>query len=141
MKLRKLTLDDLPFLLSVRNHETTRKFLENDAVFTYKQCKDWFLTKKPVWYIIEVGGVDVGYIRTDGKKEVGCDIHPTYRKKGYATCAYKLYLKDKYEAELWVFENNFALKLYKKLGFNTTTEKRSVRGINYIKMIWKQPTT
>ena len=141
MKLRKLTLNDLPFLLSVRNDETTRRFLENDSVFTYEECKEWYNKTNPAWFIIEVEGEDIGYIRTDSKTEVGCDIHPAYRKKGYATSAYKLYLQDKYEAELWVFENNFALEMYKKLGFTPTHEKRDVRGIGYIKMIWKRPTT
>ena len=31
MILRKLTVDDLNFLIEVRNDESTRKFLENDA--------------------------------------------------------------------------------------------------------------
>ena len=35
MILRKLTVDDLNFLLEVRNDESTKKFLENDSEFTY----------------------------------------------------------------------------------------------------------
>jgi len=75
----------------------------------------------------------VGYIRTNGD-EVGCDIHPNFRKKGYAKMAYELYLQDKNYASLWVFEDNFAVKLYKKLGFTSTENSKMVRKRNYIKM-------
>jgi predicted acetyltransferase len=43
------------------------------------------------WYIIEVIQERVGYIRTNGD-EIGCDIHPNFRRKGYARMAYELYL-------------------------------------------------
>ena len=75
----------------------------------------------------------MGYIRTNGD-EVGCDIHPNFRKKGYAKMAYELYLQDKNYASLWVFEDNFAVKLYKKLGFTSTENSKMVRKRNYIKM-------
>ena len=38
MILRKLTEDDLNFLIEVRNDESTRKFLENDSEFTSDEC-------------------------------------------------------------------------------------------------------
>ena len=94
MILRKLTVDDLSFLLEVRNDESTRNFLENDSVFTYDDCKSWFESNNPLWFIIEIDEESVGYIRTNGD-EVGCDIHPNFRKKGYARQAYNLYLEDK----------------------------------------------
>ena len=139
MILRKLTVDDLNFLLEVRNDESTKKFLENDSEFTYDECKSWFESNNPLWFIIEVDGESVGYIRTNGD-EVGCDIHPNFRKKGYARQAYNLYLEDKKYATLWVFENNFAKKLYESLGFiEVVGEVKTIRDNNYINMVYNKP--
>ena len=139
MILRKLTVDDLSFLLEVRNDESTRKFLENDSVFTYDDCKSWFESNNPLWFIIEIDEESVGYIRTNGD-EVGCDIHPDFRKKGYARQAYNLYLENKKYATLWVFENNFAKKLYESLGFiEVVGEVKTIRNNNYIKMVYNKP--
>lgn len=136
MILRELSISDLPFLLQVRNDETTRINLENDSVFTLAQCEEWFLIRKPKWYIIEIDGNNVGYIRTNGV-EVGIDIHPTYRRKGYAREAYKLYLKDKEYASLWVFADNFAKNLYTELGFVENGNTKTIRGRDYIQMIYE----
>jgi hypothetical protein len=131
--LRPLTENDLPFLLEVRNDKSTRQFLENDSVFTLKESLKWFRDNQPKWFVIKMDTTSVGYIRTNGD-EVGCDIHPNFRKKGYAKMAYELYLQDKNYASLWVFEDNFAVKLYKKLGFTSTENSKMVRKRNYIKM-------
>ena len=131
--LRPLIKEDLQFLLEVRNDESTRFNLENNSIFTLKQCEEWFDLLTSPWYIIEVNQERVGYIRTNGD-EIGCDIHPNFRKKGYAKMAYELYLQDKNYASLWVFEDNFAVKLYKKLGFTSTENSKMVRKRNYIKM-------
>lgn len=136
MNLRELSISDLPFLLEVRNDETTRVNLENDSVFTLTQCKEWFLVRKPKWFIIEIGGNSVGYIRTNGD-EVGIDIHPNFRRKGYARDAYKLYLKDKEYASLWVFVDNFAKNLYTELGFVENGNTKTIRGREYIQMIYE----
>jgi len=133
INLRPLTENDLPFLLEVRNDESTRQFLEHDSKFTLKEALKWFRDGQPKWYIIKVNRMPVGYIRTLDD-EVGCDIHPDFRKKGYAKMAYELYLQDKDYASLWVFEDNFAVKLYEKLGFIPTGNSRIVRDRNYIKM-------
>ena len=133
INLRPLTENDLPFLLKVRNDDSTRQFLENNSKFTLKQSLKWFRETQPKWYIIEVNRFSVGYIRTNGD-EVGCDIHPNFRKKGYAKIAYELYLKDKDYASLWVFENNFAKNLYEKLGFVTNGKSITIRDRNYIQM-------
>jgi ribosomal protein S18 acetylase RimI-like enzyme len=136
MVLRTLSVSDLPFLLEVRNDETTRVNLENDSIFTLQQCTEWFLDKTPNWYIIEVDGNSVGYIRTNGD-EVGVDIHPEHRRKGYAREAYKLYLKDKEYTSLWVFVDNFAKNLYSELGFVENGNSKTIRGREYIQMILK----
>jgi len=131
--LKPLTETDLPFLLEVRNDDSTRSMLENNKVFTIEQCLVWFNKSHPKWYIIETNNQPVGNIRTNGD-EVGCDIHPNHRRKGYARMTYELYLKDKEYATLWVFEDNFAKKLYTKLNFKDTKEVKFIRGKKYIKM-------
>jgi hypothetical protein len=137
MNLRKLTEFDLPFLLEIRNDDTTRINLENDSIFTLQECNDWFFKKNPIWYIIEVDGNDVGYIRTNGD-EVGIDIHPNYRRRGYARDAYKLYLKDKNYASLWVFSDNFAKNIYIELGFVENGNTKIIRNREYVQMIYKK---
>ena len=135
MVLKKLTIWDLPFLIEVRNDETTRVNLENDSVFTLEECAEWFLNTNPIWYIIEVDNKRVGYIRTDGDV-IGIDIHPDYRRNGYAREAYKLFLKDKKFASLWVFVDNFAKNLYTELGFVENGNTKIIRDRNYIEMVY-----
>ncbi len=136
MILRQLCEDDLPFLLEVRNNESTRVNLENDSVFTLQECAEWFFKTNPNWYIIEVNNERIGYIRTNGD-EVGIDIHPKYRRNGYAREAYKLYLKDKDYASLWVFVDNFAKNLYTELGFVENGNSKIIRGREYIQMVYE----
>ena len=137
VNLRPLTENDLEFLLEVRNDDSTLQFLENDSKFTLEESTSWFKNTQPKWYIIEIFehpvAYSVGYIRTNGD-EVGCDIHPNFRRKGYARMAYKLYLKDKDYASLWVFEDNFAKNLYEELGFTANGKQITIRGRNYIQM-------
>jgi ribosomal protein S18 acetylase RimI-like enzyme len=134
--LAPLMEDDLEFLLEVRNNESTRKYLKNDSVFELKQSIKWFKEVQPKWFIIlNEENQKVGYFRTDGDT-VGCDIHPDYRRMGYARKAYKEYLKDKDYADLWVFEDNFAINLYKEIGFKEV-KNGIVRGRKYIKMIYE----
>jgi hypothetical protein len=131
--LRPLLITDLPFLLEVRNHESTKINLENDSTFTLNECEKWFGNLKSPWYIVKVNTEKVGYFRTNGD-EVGCDIHPNYRRKGYAKIAYEIYLKDKKYASLWVFDDNFAKQLYLNLGFKATENNKFVRERLYIEM-------
>jgi hypothetical protein len=133
INLRPLTENDLEFLLEVRNDNSTLQFLENDSKFTLKQSIKWFRETQPKWFIIEINRMSVGYIRTNGD-EVGCDIHPNFRRRGYAKMAYELYLKDKSYASLWVFKDNFAKNLYEKLGFIPNGKLITVRNRNYIQM-------
>jgi len=140
IELRQLRIDDLEFLLEVRNDDSTRVNLENDKIFNIDDCTKWFLTTNPMWYIILNNGEKVGYLRTDGD-EVGCDIHPKHRRKGYARLAYNEYLKDKDYATLWVFEDNFAKNLYESLGFIENGESKIIRDRKYVRMIWKKLVT
>lgn len=138
MKLRPLTKEDLPFLLEVRNQESTRYNLENDSIFFLEECESWFKNLKSPWYIIINEHLEsVGYLRTNGD-EVGCDIHPLHRRQGYAKAAYQEYLKDKSYASLWVFEDNFAKDLYTALGFIENGEQKSIRERKYIRMVYEK---
>jgi len=69
IELRQLRIDDLEFLLEVRNDDSTRINLENDTIFDINNCTKWFLTTNPIWYIILNNGEKVGYLRTDGDRE------------------------------------------------------------------------
>ena len=48
----------------------------------------------------------------------------------------KEYLEDTDYAELWVFEDNHAKKLYEELGFVETGEYETLRDRKYLKMIY-----
>ena len=138
IKLRLLNKNDLPFLLEIRNDDSTRFYLEDDSIFTLDECRKWFVNLNSPWYIIEtIEGNKVGYIRTNGD-EIGCDIHPKFRRKGYAKMAYKEYLKDKKYASLKVFKDNFAINLYKKLGFVEIGNGDLIRGREYVNMIFRK---
>lgn len=134
---KKITEEDLPFLLEVRNHESTRKNLENDNIFSLDECTSWFINTRPNWFVIYNNENKVGYFRTN-LDEVGCDIHPSYRRLGFAKMAYNLFLESKDYATLWVFEDNFAINLYIKLGFYKNGEEKNIRGRKYIKMIYEK---
>lgn len=140
MNLRKLEKSDLPFLLEIRNDDSTRIHLENDSTFTLEECERWYENLKTDWYIIEVDSLPVGYIRTNENGDVGIDIHMNHRRRGYATQAYMLLLRDKKTANLWVFDNNkIAFRLYKKLGFETTDTHKIIRNKKYVFMTYKKP--
>ena len=137
--LSPLTKKDLPFLLEVRNDETTRKFLGNNSEFTLKECEKWFKNLEAEWFIINYEDKSVGYMRTTPNGEVGLDIHPKHRRNGYARQAYKEYLKYKRFATLWVFEDNFAKSLYEELGFKPTGNIGEIRKRKYIQMFYYNP--
>ena len=54
--LKSLTESDLPFLLEIRNDDSTRCNLENNSKFTLKESLEWFRQNKPKWYIIYTRG-------------------------------------------------------------------------------------
>ena len=138
IKLKPITEDNLRFLLLVRNEESTRTQLKNDSAFTIEECEDWFEKMKPKWLMIYTeDDVEVGYLRIH-ENLIGCDIHPNFRRRGYARAAYTKYLEDVDYAELDVFENNFAKNLYLELGFKETGEVQDIRGRKYLRMVYKK---
>lgn len=136
--LKPLKKDNLRFLLLVRNIESTRTQLGNDTSFTIEECVDWFEKLEPSWLMIyNENSEEVGYMRIDGDT-IGCDIHPDFRRKGYARLAYQKYLEDTDYADLWVFEDNHAKKLYEELGFVETGEYETLRDRKYLQMIYEK---
>jgi len=134
--LEPLKEEHLEFLLEVRNDDSTRKFLGNDSKFTLKESKEWFKTLEAEWFIIKYLDEMVGYMRTTPNGEIGLDIHPNHRRKGFARMAYLKYLSNKKFATLWVFEDNFAKNLYTELGFKPTGNSTKVRGRDYFQMYY-----
>jgi ribosomal protein S18 acetylase RimI-like enzyme len=129
---------DLPFLIEVRNDESTRSQLGNDSLFTLEDSTQWFKKEQPEWLlIINHNLTRIGYMRIDGDT-IGIDIHPNFRRKGYARLAYQKYLEDTDYADLWVFEDNHAKKLYEELGFVETGEYETLRDRKYLKMIYEK---
>ena len=136
--LLSLLESDLPFLIEVRNDESTRSQLGNDSLFTLEDSTQWFKKQQPEWLlIINHNLTKVGYMRIDGDT-IGVDIHPNFRRKGYARLAYQKYLEDTDYADLWVFEDNHAKKLYEELGFVETGEYEMLRDRKYLKMIYEK---
>ena len=136
--LLSLLESDLPFLIEVRNDESTRSQLGNDSLFTLEDSTQWFKKEQPEWLlIINHNLTKVGYMRIDGDT-IGVDIHPNFRRKGYARLAYQKYLEDTDYADLWVFEDNHAKKLYEELGFVETGEYETLRDRKYLKMIYEK---
>lgn len=137
---------DLEFVNNIRNDITTRKNLRNSDLISLEETLKWFHDRKPMWFIIKVGGDRVGYMRTSlntGESIcIGCDIHPDHRGKGYAKSAYNLLMDDFYSLGyvlLWleVFrDNTVAYNLYKKLGFiEAGPPPRIVDGREYVTMV------
>jgi len=141
--LRKAVVTDIPYILSVRNDYSTRKWLGDSSTFSIEEGVEWFNTTKPVFYMILKGNRELGYLRTSDWTEdsvcVGCDIDPKQRGKGLGYKAYLLlfeHLKTVGIRKVWlkVFEENLiAVGLYNKLGF-TTVDDVPVGGRNYLTM-------
>jgi RimJ/RimL family protein N-acetyltransferase len=135
VELRPLKGDDLEFVSEVRHSPETLRFLHDQRVFSIEQMRKWFALSAPQWYVIENQGVEVGYVRTSNRDErnrsicVGADIHPKYRKRGFATAAYHKLLQGlKREGlhRVWLEVlpyNAGAIELYKKLGFQFEGQK------------------
>lgn len=140
--LRNMTKDDLNFVISIRNLESTRKYLENKALFTYEDSLLWFNTNKPFWLIIYFDKHRIGYFRTLKSEEfiyVGLDLSEEYRGKKLSYPVFQKclsYLRELGHQKfcLKVFEENeVAVRLYKKLGFKLVSSEL-VESKNYLYM-------
>jgi RimJ/RimL family protein N-acetyltransferase len=124
-----LAEDDLPFLLAIRNE--CRHFLHDEGSFTLDECREWFATRKPAFYVIVHDGERIGYFRTGAldaaarSLEIGADLHRDYRGRGLAKPAYTAFFnwlrtsRNLSEVRLEVLSHNVvALGLYRSLGFD-----------------------
>ncbi len=139
--------DDLGFVNKVRNDRKTRHFLKNSKKISIKDTIEWYRTQKPNWKIIEVEGEKVGYIRVSADTGeticIGCDIHPSHRRKGYARKAYETLINNLYEKGyivIWleVFRDNIpAISLYCNLGF-VEVGFRLLKEKDYVAMVHRR---
>ena len=134
-----VTQDDAEFILEIRNHPDTIKYLHTRDEYTVDEFKKWHEETSPEWLLIVDKDIDkpVGYVRTSERTDyelmVGIDIHIDYRRQGYATAAYKklfYILKAKmYQAvNLEVFDYNPAFEIYKHLGFESVSSDETELG-------------
>lgn len=120
--------EDLPFLLEVRND--CRDMLHDERAFSLQECRAWFRSQHPDFFIVRHNGDRVGYFRLSNRDAadrsiyVGADLHRQFRGHGLARPAYEAFfamLRDQQQiavAKLEVLSHNtVALGLYQKLGF------------------------
>lgn len=141
VRLEAMGLEDADFVLSVRNHPTSRSYLHDARAFSREEFSMWFLQGRPEWLTIrDEEGQRVGYVRTRWRDEarteveVGVDIHPERRRQGYASAAYaRLFerLSDKAVGTVWLEvldHNHAAFDLYRRLGFEAVGERPYANG-------------
>jgi ribosomal protein S18 acetylase RimI-like enzyme len=147
MLLKIIDKDDLVFVNNLRNHESTRHRLKNPNLISMEETYKWFEDSKPQWYIMLIDDQKVGYIRTSSDSGeticIGCDVHPDYRRKGYAKSAYLQFMNDLYKRGylvIWleVFRDNIpAFNLYKKLGY-IEIGSRNINEKEYVLMVHRR---
>ena len=126
LNIREMLVDDLPYFLNIRN--LSKEFLHDNSTFTLEQSTEWFKKTNPIFYVIELGDVMIGYFRTsnwDGNSPyIGCDIHPDFRGLGLGYLSYLKFIDRIYSEfnisslKLEVLSTNVRAKnLYYKLGF------------------------
>ena len=139
LKFIPITKAWLPFVLEVRNHEDTRKHLIDSRKFSLKEAKKFLKEVAPDWYILAIESesvsdepVGVFKFEYDGRTPyVGCDIHPNYRRMGYASAAYYQVFSDiiingnRGDVLLEVLKKNkIAIEFYKRLGFEIIAKEK-----------------
>ena len=133
-----MTEDDLPFVHAVRNDETTRRWLHHDQAFSLDDMRRWYFDERPRWLVVRNSqGLRTGYVRTShwdlqaASVCVGCDIHPEFRRQGYAGVAYETLIEQLFSSgwfRIWLEvlpDNDHAKELYRALGFQEEGRKRS----------------
>ena len=127
MLIRDMQESDLKEVKHIR--DASLDYLDTQVSYSYEETCNWFRTKKPQWYGIEIRDKLAGYIRTSNHDSVnktiyvGLDLHPNFRGHGYAFQAYQAFLdwlkiNGYLTAHLKVqISNHKAYNLYRKLGF------------------------
>jgi len=137
LNLTSMDQDDLPFFSETRNH--CAHWLNDTTRYTLEETREWFenLDGDPQYYILRFDQERVGYFRArywsldHDHVEIGADIHPDFRRNGFALGGYVLMLEHMFGVEsmhrvhLSVAANNErAISLYRKLLFQTEGVKR-----------------
>lgn len=140
MTIREVEAKDLEWLLSLRNDESTRRWLGYSSELSFEEQVTWYVGMKSDshkdYMIIEVDKERVGLIRKDeidlknASIRIGIDIHKNYRRMGYAYNAYRMLITGLFSMgyyRIWLLvdeENAPAINLYKKLGFKEEGRQR-----------------
>ena len=145
LTIRPIESKDLLFVNRVRN--TCKEFLHNQQEFSMQETIEWFVNKKPEWYMIDAQDVTldgfalsrnsgtVGYIRTEKHGtglQIGMDLDEQFRGKGLAKAAYKKFISwafDKGHSYLTLdvlASNTRAYTLYRSLGFTVNYDSLPV---------------
>lgn len=140
MTIREVEAKDLEWLLSLRNDESTRKWLGCSDKLSFEEQVRWYVGMKndshKNYMIIEVDSDPVGLIRKDeidlnnASIRIGVDIHKNFRRNGYAYNAYRMLISDLFSLgyhRIWLLvdeENSPAINLYKKFGFKEEGRQR-----------------
>jgi len=124
----KMTQNDLPFFLSIRNE--CRKYLHNNNYFSLEECKKWFISSTTKYYIVTMNNNKIGYIRLSEHDKlnksiyIGADLHKNYRGRGIGKKLYDnlfSFLKENFDIKILYLEvlshNLRAINLYINLGF------------------------
>ena len=100
IKLIKSNIDDLKFILKLRNSIDVRKYSINNKIIPLKKHKIWFSKKlkekKTKIYIIKFNNIRVGYIRTEKKgvnNEISIALLKKFRSKSIGKFALKRFEK------------------------------------------------
>lgn len=159
IQLLPVTASDLMRLLTHRNLESTRRWLENDAPIDEAQQQAWFQGGgAAILRLVSHSGRLVALARLDDRQDdevyVGLDMFVDFRGQGLATECFKAVCAAASQLgrhvgrrlALWVFlDNHAAVAIYRKCGFIEDTQtpvrwlpRRLVAGTDmfaYVKMV------
>ncbi len=100
IKLVKSNIDDLKFILKLKNSTDARKYSINNKIISLKEHKIWFSKKlkekKTKIYIIKFNNIRAGYIRTEKKgvnNEISIGLLKKFRSKSIGKFALKRFEK------------------------------------------------
>lgn len=127
-----LSETDLDFFNQVRN--SAAPYLHDARVFSLQETRDWFSKPSPIKYwVVSLLGEKIGYFRSRVESlavwEIGADLRPESRGKGFARAMYRQFAIAVLEpngVELCTLRvlkaNQRAFSLYLAMGFNIIEE-------------------
>ena len=145
--LRKITVQDQEYFLELNNDTDTRYWMYSDAGYHKDDFYAILASKNVQWFNIIYTdlekqvtypvGLFTAYAMED-KLYVGIIIDKKYRGNGFGREALEHYLKvcDSLGIDTYLscFRDNFAYKLYRKLGYKLTGKSEIVRDRKHVWM-------